>query len=93
MLKVRVVVLLPEDGAIAVKAGYPPEDTLEEADLAAARWAWEKDRIAGRDPTRCPAPSGCSRRCERARNIGILGIDRDGPGALLTATSAACWTP
>ena len=26
MLKVRVVLLLPEDGAIAVKAGYPPED-------------------------------------------------------------------
>ena len=27
MLKVRVVLLLPEDGSIAVKAGYPPEDT------------------------------------------------------------------
>ena len=27
MLKVRVVVLLPEDGSIAVKAGYPPEDS------------------------------------------------------------------
>ena len=49
MLKVRVVLLLPEDGSIAVKAGYPPEDTLEEADLAAARWAWEKDRTAGRE--------------------------------------------
>ena len=47
MLKVRVVLLLPEDGSIAVKAGYPPEDTLDEADLAAANWAWENDR-AGR---------------------------------------------
>ena len=54
MLKVRVVLLLPEDGAIAVKAGYPPEDTLEEADLAAARWAWEKDRTAGRDSDTLP---------------------------------------
>ena len=26
MLKVRVVLLLPEDGSIVVKAGYPPED-------------------------------------------------------------------
>ena len=26
MLKVRVVLLLPEDGVITVKAGYPPED-------------------------------------------------------------------
>ena len=36
MLKVRVVLLLPENGSIAVKAGYPPEDTLDAADLAAA---------------------------------------------------------
>ncbi|MEK1864892.1 MAG: DUF4118 domain-containing protein, partial [Rhizobium leguminosarum] len=39
MLKVRVVLLLPENGTIAVKAGYPPDDTLDDADIAAARWA------------------------------------------------------
>src|SRR5262249_38145482 len=44
MLQVRVVLLLPDNGAIAVKAGYPPEDTLDEADLAAARWAWDNNR-------------------------------------------------
>ena len=54
MLKVRVVLLLPEEGAIAVKAGYPPEDSLDEADLAAAKWAWEKDRPAGRDSDTLP---------------------------------------
>ena len=42
MLKVRVVVLLPEDGGLVVKAGFPPEDMLDEADLAAARWCFEK---------------------------------------------------
>ena len=47
MLKVRVVLLLPEDGVITVKAGYPPEDQLDQADLAAANWAWGNDR-AGR---------------------------------------------
>src|SRR5262249_7819711 len=41
MLGVRVVLLLPDNGTISVKAGYPPEDTLDEADLAAAHWAWE----------------------------------------------------
>src|SRR5262249_14897477 len=41
MLKVRVVLLLPENGSIVVKAGYPPEDMLDQADLAAAKWAWE----------------------------------------------------
>src|SRR5674536_287888 len=40
MLKVRVVLLLPENGSIAVKAGYPPEDILDSADLSAANWAW-----------------------------------------------------
>src|SRR5258708_14954522 len=48
MLKVRVVLLLPEDGALAVRTGYPPEDQLDKADLAAANWAWSNDRPAGR---------------------------------------------
>ena len=48
MLKVRVVLLLPEDGVVAVRAGYPPEDQLQEADLAAARWAFDTNRPAGR---------------------------------------------
>jgi two-component system sensor histidine kinase KdpD len=34
------MLLLPEDGSIAVKVGYPPEDALDQADLAAAKWAW-----------------------------------------------------
>ncbi len=48
MLKVRVMLLLPENGSIALKAAYPPEDILDDADLAAAKWAWENDRAAGR---------------------------------------------
>ena len=48
MLNVRVVLLLPENGTIAVKSGYPPEDTLGEADLAAAHWVWEHKQAAGR---------------------------------------------
>src|ERR1700730_11785252 len=54
MLNVRVVLLLPENGAIAVKAGYPPEDTLGEADLAAAKWVWENNRSAGRGSDTLP---------------------------------------
>ena len=37
MLKVRVVLLLQEGESVAVRAGYPPEDELDSADLAAAR--------------------------------------------------------
>ena len=54
MLKLRVVLLLPEDGTIAVKAGYPPDDTLDDADIAAARWAWEHNRAAGRGADTLP---------------------------------------
>src|SRR5690606_33592517 len=39
MLKVRVVILLPEGESIAVRAGYPPDDSLVDADIAAAHWA------------------------------------------------------
>jgi len=85
MLKVRVVVLLPEAERIAVRAGYPPEDELDEADIAAAKWAWDRNRPAGRGADTLP---GAKRlflpmRTERGA-IGVLGIDRDRPGPLLT---------
>jgi len=86
MLKVRVVLLLPESGSISLKAGYPPEDTLEEADLAAAKWAWEKNRPAGRDSDALPGAKWLFMPMRTGRGqIGILGICRDGPGALLRA--------
>ena len=86
MLKVRVVLLLPENGTIAVKAGYPPEDTLDEADLAAAKWAWEKDRAAGRDSDALPGAKWLFIPMRTGRGqIGILGICRDEAGALLRA--------
>ena len=39
----------------------------------------------GAAPTRCPAPSGCSCRCSTGRGaVGVVGIDRDEPGPILT---------
>jgi two-component system, OmpR family, sensor histidine kinase KdpD len=85
MLKVRVVLLLPEDGSIAVRAGYPPEDTLDDADLAAARWAWERDRSAGRGSDTLPGARRLFLPMRTGRGaIGIVGIDSDKPGPLLT---------
>src|SRR5262249_56671012 len=54
MLKVRVVLLLPEGESITVRAGYPPEDQLDGADLAAAKWCWQNNRPAGRDADTLP---------------------------------------
>ena len=85
MLKVRVVLLLPEDGAIAVKAGYPPEDILDEADLAAAKWAWENNRPAGRGSDTLPGAKRLFLPMRTGRGaIGVVGIDSDKPGPLLT---------
>ena len=85
MLKVRVVLLLPEDGSIVVKAGYPPEDMLDEADLAAAKWAWENDRPAGRGSDTLPGAKRLFLPMRTGRGaIGVVGIDSDKPGPLLT---------
>jgi two-component system sensor histidine kinase KdpD len=85
MLKVRVVLLLPENGTIAVRAGYPPEDILDEADLAAAKWAWQNNRAAGRGSDTL---TGARRLFLPMRTgsgiIGVIGIDGDKPGPLLT---------
>jgi two-component system sensor histidine kinase KdpD len=85
MLKVRVVLLLPEHGTIAVRAGYPPEDILDDADLAAAKWAWENDRAAGRGSDTLPGAKRLFLPMHTGRGaIGVMGIDSDKPGPLLT---------
>jgi two-component system sensor histidine kinase KdpD len=85
MLKVRVVLLLPEQGRIAVKAGYPPEDELDQADLAAANWAWTNDRPAGRGSDTLPGARRLFLPMRTGRGpIGVVGIDDDRTGPLLT---------
>ena len=85
MLKVRVVLLLPEDGVLTVKAGYPPEDELDKADLAAANWAWSNDRPAGRGSDTLPGAKRLFLPMRTGRGpIGVIGIDDDKTGPLLT---------
>lgn len=85
MLKVRVVLLLPEDGVLTVKSGYPPEDQLDQADLAAANWAWSNDRSAGRGSDTLPGAKRLFLPMRTGRGpIGVIGIDNDRTGPLLT---------
>ncbi len=85
MLKVRVVLLLSEDGILTVKAGYPPEDQLDKADLAAANWAWGNDRSAGRGADTLPGAKRLFLPMRTGRGpIGVIGIDDDKTGPLLT---------
>jgi two-component system, OmpR family, sensor histidine kinase KdpD len=89
MLKAHVVLLLPQTSPggddLLVRVGYPPEDELDEADLAAAKWSWSRGQVAGRSSDTLP---GAKRlflplRTERGL-VGVMGLDRENEGALLS---------
>jgi two-component system sensor histidine kinase KdpD len=90
MLKMRVVLLLPEDdrgkGAqgvtgLAVRAGFPPEDVLEDGDLAAAKWCWEKNRVTGRGSDTLPGAKWLFLPMRTGRGaVAVVGVVRDDPG-------------
>ena len=85
MLNVRVVVLLPTEHTVELRAGYPPEDTLDEADLAAATWTWEHNHAAGRGADTLPGAKRLFLPLRTGRGVvGVLGIDNDRAGPLLT---------
>src|SRR3979490_2359535 len=85
MLKVRVVLLFRQNGVLTVMTGYPPEDELDKADLAAANWAWSNDRPAGRGSDTLPGAKRLFLPMRTARGpIAFIGIDDDKSGPLLT---------
>ncbi len=90
MLKVRVVILMPERGKLEMKSGYPPEDELDEADLGAAKWAYEHDRETGRGSDTLPGARRLFIPMRTGRGtVGVIGIDSDQPGSEPHAGTAA----
>lgn len=86
MLNVRVVLLLPENNAIVVKAGYPPEDTLDETDFAAAHWVWQNGAPAGFGSSVLSRARRLFLPMKTDRGvIGVVGIDSDRNDPLPTA--------
>jgi len=85
MLRVRVVLLLPDNGMLRVKSGYPPEDMLDDADLAAAKWSFENNRAAGRSSDTLPGAKRLFLPMRTGRGaIGVIGIDSDKTGPWLS---------
>ena len=85
MLKVEVVLLLPEGERLALQAAYPPEDQLSDADLAAATWCWQKDQAAGRGADTLPGAPRLFLPMRTGRGkLGVVGIRSDVDGPLLT---------
>jgi two-component system sensor histidine kinase KdpD len=84
MLKVRVVLFLPENGTLELKTAWPPEDVAEEADLAAAKWSWENNRPAGRGADTLPGAKRLFLPMRTGRGpVAVIGIDSDKQGPLL----------
>jgi two-component system sensor histidine kinase KdpD len=86
MLSVRVVILMPSENTLSVRCGYPPEDVVNEAELAAAQWTWDHDRPAGRGADTLPGTRWLflPMRTERGP-VAVLGISADRPDLLQTA--------
>ncbi|MDR3523654.1 MAG: sensor histidine kinase KdpD [Acetobacteraceae bacterium] len=90
MLKLRVVLLLPESREsemLMVRGAYPPEDSLDEADLAAANWAWQSNRPTGRGSDTLPGGRLLFLPLRTGSGpVAIVGIDNDDikRGPLLT---------
>lgn len=84
-LKVRAILLLPENGAVTPRAGYPPEDTLDDADIAAAKWCFENNMPAGRGADTLPGAKRLFLPLRTGRGaVGVAGLDSDRQGPFLT---------
>ncbi|MGZ5931974.1 MAG: DUF4118 domain-containing protein [Rhizomicrobium sp.] len=85
MLKVRVVLLLPAGETIEVRAGFPPEDMIDEADLAAAKWTWQHAQAAGRGADTLPGAKRLFLPMKTGRGtVGVIGLDSDTTGPILS---------
>lgn len=85
MLKLRVVLLLPEGESVSVRAGFPPEDLLDDADIAAAKWTWQHAQAAGRGADTLPGAKRLFLPMKTGRGtVGVIGLDKDAAGPLLS---------
>lgn len=69
------LVLMLQDERLEVKAGYPPEDRLDEKSMAAAQWAWDNSKPAGRGSATLPTADWLFLPLKTGRGpVGVLGV-------------------
>src|SRR6266851_1576580 len=86
MLDARTVLLLPDKatGQLMIASGYPPDDRLDDRDLAAARWRWERGAATGPGVEGAPDARRMFLPLRTGGGlIGVIGIDREGPDLAL----------
>jgi two-component system sensor histidine kinase KdpD len=78
-----VVMLLPEDGELALSAAWPPVDELDPGENGAARWAFDKSEPAGWKTGTLPNVRFQFRPLVTSRGVlGVCGLepsDREAP--------------
>ena len=80
----RSLILLPDSGTtsggqLAIRAGYPPEDQLDDKARAAAEWAWSHAEPAGRGSTTLPTSAWLFLPLQTGRGpVGVLGVQIEG---------------
>jgi two-component system sensor histidine kinase KdpD len=83
MLACDAVILLPGPRGLEIHAGYPPEDTLDAADMAAAEWSWTHNHVAGRGSDTLPGGRRLFLPIQTGRAaLGVVGILREKPPLL-----------
>lgn len=71
----KSLILLPGENGLAIAAGYPPEDALDDKSAGAAEWAWVHGKPAGRGTSTLPAALWLFLPMRTARApIGVLGV-------------------
>jgi two-component system sensor histidine kinase KdpD len=84
-LHCRSLVLLPDvEGGLAIAAGYPPEDHLTDAAIAASDWAWRHGKPAGWKSDTLPSSEWLFMPLRTATGpVGLMGVAFDDPDSVL----------
>ena len=86
-LRADVVILLPDrEGKFDVAATYPPGDTIDDADMGAAKWSFDRGRAAGHGADTLPGAQRLFLPLRTSRGvIGVVGLGRGRrPDVILT---------
>ncbi len=78
LFDVHAVVMTPSSGGPQLRAAYPPEDRLNQIELAAAQWTIDKGQPAGRGSETLTASDWLFHPLRTARGVlGVVGLGRD----------------
>ncbi|MCR6630559.1 MAG: sensor histidine kinase KdpD [Magnetospirillum sp.] len=71
----KSLVLMPGEQGLAIAAGYPPEDQIDDKSAGAADWAWNHGQLAGRGSATLPVADWLFLPLKTGRGpVGVLGV-------------------